>query len=472
MWLMIRIRIAICQDLTVSLDANGDASISNSAVDNGSNDACGIASLSVAPSTFTCNEVRDNTVTLTVTDGNGNTSSCNATVTVEDNVPPVMTCNNITLDVGTLTDPTDWIRISPSDIGNATDACGINRLRIPGPGTLRNFDCDDIGVNSRTLEGRDVNGNISTCTANVTVIDGVAPTAVCNDLTVQLDASGSYSIAASDENAIGSGSSDVCGIASLSVGPSTFGCNEVGSNTVTLTVTDNNGNTSTCSATVTVEDNVPPVMTCNNITLDVGTLADPTDWIRISPSDIGNATDACGINRLRIPGPGTLRNFDCDDIGVNSRTLEGRDVNGNISTCTANVTVIDGVAPTAVCNDLTVQLDASGSYSIAASDENAIGNGSSDVCGIASLSVSPSTFGCSDIATNPNEVTLTVTDDNGNTSSCNATVTVEDNVAPVASCQPHTVELNSSGNGTMTAADVDNGSTDACGIQAAGRLTD
>ena len=42
-------------------------------------------------------------------------------------------------------------------------------------------------------------------------------------------------------------------------GISAFTCAEVGDNTVTLTVTDNNGNTNTCPAIVTVEDNIAPV---------------------------------------------------------------------------------------------------------------------------------------------------------------------------------------------------------------------
>jgi hypothetical protein len=47
-------------------------------------------------------------------------------------------------------------------------------------------------------------------------------------------------------------------------------------------------------------------------------------------------------------------------------------------------------------------------------------------------------------------VTLTVTDANGNTSTCDATVTVEDNIAPTAICQNITVQLDATGNVTIT----------------------
>jgi hypothetical protein len=43
-----------------------------------------------------------------------------------------------------------------------------------------------------------------------------------------------------------------------------------------------------------------------------------------------------------------------------------------------------------------------------------------------------------------------VTDANGNTSTCDATVTVEDNVAPTAICQNITVQLDATGNVTIT----------------------
>ncbi|MEY8867889.1 hypothetical protein AB9K24_00150, partial [Meridianimaribacter flavus] len=93
----------------------------------------------------------------------------------------------------------------------------------------------------------DNNGNVSTCSATVTVEDNTAPTAVCQNATVVLDASGNGSITTSD---IDNGSNDACGIASMSLDQTSFDCSNVGANTVTLTVTDNNGNVSTCSATV------------------------------------------------------------------------------------------------------------------------------------------------------------------------------------------------------------------------------
>ncbi|MBT8270263.1 MAG: hypothetical protein KJN59_13665, partial [Bacteroidia bacterium] len=118
-------------------------------------------------------------------------------------------------------------------------------------------------------------------------------------------------------------------------------------------------------------------------------------------------------------------------------------------------------APTALCQNITVSLDAFGNATIVASD---VDGGSSDPDNDPiTLSVSPSSFDCSNIGANT--VTLTVTDTNENLSStCNAIVTIVDDTLPNAICQDVTVQLDASGNASVTAAQVDNGSNDNCGV--------
>ena len=121
---------------------------------------------------------------------------------------------------------------------------------------------------------------------------------------------------------------------------------------------------------------------------------------------------------------------------------------------------VDG-PPTAVCQDITVQLDASGNATILPSD---VDGGSSDAEGAVTLSLDNNTFGCADVGVTTT-VTLTVTDSIGQTASCTATVTVEDNVNPtILVNSPYILELDATGNAILTVADLDNGTTDACGI--------
>jgi hypothetical protein len=116
--------------------------------------------------------------------------------------------------------------------------------------------------------------------------------------------------------------------------------------------------------------------------------------------------------------------------------------------------------PIAACKNITLPLNAAGTASITPAS---IDNGSTWDCGFGSWSVSTSSFTCANLG--PNNVTLTITDEQGNVASCIAVVNVVDNIYPVALCQDVTIYLNSSGLASVTAAEVNNGSYDNCGIQ-------
>jgi len=403
---------AVCQNITVQLDASGNASIIPGDVDGGSTDICGIASLAVDIDTFDCSDVGSPvTVTLTVTDTSGNTDTCTAIVTVEDNIAPNAICQDITVQL----DATGNASITGADINNgSSDACGIDTL-VASPNT---FDCSDVGSPvTVTLTVTDVNGNVSTCTATVTVEDNVSPVAICQDITVQLDATGNASITGAD---IDNGSSDACGIDTLVVSPNTFDCSDVGSPvTVTLTVTDVNGNVSTCTATVTVEDNVPPVAICQDITVQL----DATGNVSIVAADVdGGSTDACGIASLSID----IMDFTCADIGPNNVTLTVTDVNGNLSMCTAIVTVVDLMGPEITCPpDQTVDPGISNLFYIvpdywANGDATATDNCTDPVV-ITSQDPAPGTL----LPDGVYPITITAEDEFGNISTCTFELTVE-----------------------------------------------
>ncbi len=433
---------ALCQNVTVQLNAAGSGSTTAAAVNNGSSDACGIAALALNTTSFTCANIGANTVTLTVTDVNSNTSTCTATVTVQDNVAPTALCQNVTVQLNAAGSGST----AAAAVNNgSSDACGIAALAL----NTTSFTCANIGANTVTLTVTDVNSNINTCTATVTVQDNVAPTALCQDVTVSLNAAGSGSTTAA---AVNSGSSDACGIATMALSNTSFTCANIGANTVTFTVTDVNSNTSTCTATVTVQDNVAPTALCQDVTVSLNAAGNGST----AAAAVNNgSSDACGIAALAL----NTTSFTCANIGANTVTFTVTDVNSNTSTCSATVTVQDNVAPVAICQDVIVALDVSGNGAITTAD---VDNGSNDACGIATMTLSNTSFTCANIGANT--VTLTVTDVNSNTSTCTATVTVQDNVVPAAVCQDVIVALDASGNGATTTADVDNGSNDACGI--------
>src|SRR5690606_11589911 len=117
-----------------------------------------------------------------------------------------------------------------------------------------------IGVTTITFTATDSNGNTSSCDFTITVVDNQAPLAVCQDITIELDANGLATINPED---LDGGSTDNCaGPLSFSASQTVFDCSNLGENTITLTVTDAEGNSSTCTAIVTVEDNIAPVALC------------------------------------------------------------------------------------------------------------------------------------------------------------------------------------------------------------------
>ncbi len=432
---------AICQDFTVSLDSNGDASIATADIDNGSSDNCGTVILSLDNDTFDCTNIGGNTVTLTVDDGNGNSDSCTATVTVEDNENPNAVCQNIMVSL----DATGDAMIIPQDVdGGSNDNCGIISLSIDDDA----FDCNDIGDQPVVLTVDDGNGNTDQCTATVTVKDNMVPMAVCQDITVQLDAVGIATIGTGD---IDNGSSDNCGGITLGLSQTLFDCFHLGSNAVTLTVDDDNGNSSSCTGTVTVEDNMAPMAACQDITVQLDGSGNST----ITTADIDNgSSDNC---------PPTLaldiQSFDCSNIGANTVTLTVSDAAGNSSQCTATVTVEDNIAPVLICQNIGVSLDITGNVTIT---PQMVASAFGDNCGVPTLSLDISTFDCSNVGANP--VTVTGTDGSGNSNTCSATVTIIDDSPPIAMCQDVTVQLDGLGIATITQADIENGSTDACGI--------
>ncbi|MCP4123138.1 MAG: T9SS type A sorting domain-containing protein [Bacteroidetes bacterium] len=394
---------ALCQNITIQLDASGNQSITATQIDNGSTDVCGITSIALDTTDFNCNDVEQNIVTLTATDNNGNTAACTAMVSVFDTIQPIAICMGLTVQL----DGSGTASITPADVDNGSnDACGIN-LSLD----TTSFVCGDVGLNTVTLTVTDDNSNIASCTSQVTVSDTVSPVAICMDLTIQLDASGNVAVA---PIAADNGSNDACGIESLSLSQSSFACGDVGANSETLTVTDVNGNTSSCSTQLTVQDTISPTASCQDVTAQLDASGDAS----ISASQVDNgSTDACGVLNTVID----ITDFDCDSVGSVLVTLTVTDNNSNTSSCTASVLVADTVSPIALCNDLTIQLDGLGNGAITPASVN---NNSTDACGIASLALNNSTFECAD--TGIQQVTLTATDNNGNSQTCTAQITVED----------------------------------------------
>lgn len=108
---------------------------------------------------------------------------------------------------------------------------------------------------------RDTAGNIDSCSSFVYILDTLAPTPICTNVTLYLDSNLQAQLIATT---LDNGSTDNCGISSISISQSSFSCNDIGINNVSLIIRDLAGNTDSCIAQVTVIDTSSIRVTCTN----------------------------------------------------------------------------------------------------------------------------------------------------------------------------------------------------------------
>ena len=183
---------------------------------------------------------------VTVTDATGCSATASYTVRQQDVAPPSVRTRSFVL----LLSAAGTATLAPADVDNgSTDNCAF-ALSLD----RTTFNCANLGPNTVTLTATDAAGLSSSAPAIVTVLDGLRPTAIAQNVTLQLDANGTATVSAAQ---VDNGSSDNCGVSKLSVAPTLFTCAKPGPNAVTLTVTDASGNVSTASAIVTVVGSLP-----------------------------------------------------------------------------------------------------------------------------------------------------------------------------------------------------------------------
>ena len=345
------------------------------------------------------------TVVYRATDPSGNSATCSFTVTVKELIPPTITC------------PANVMVNSPSNECSATATYGsitaTDNCTAPSI-TLASGQASNtvfpVGINTVVYRATDVSGNSSTCSFTVTVKDVTPPVAKCKSATLNLTSSGSVTLPASSVN---NASTDNCSL-SLSVTPSTLTCSNVGATIVTLRATDPSGNTSTCTASVSVKDVTPPTALCKTINVYLN----DQGKVSITPAQVNNNSfDACGIATMTI----NQSQFNCSHTNGSPVlvALTLKDVNNNQSSCVAQVYVRDNIAPTAFCTDKTVTLNASG-YAVVQTQPLAIN--SADNCSVTAYSPLTKTYTMANIGTN--SLTITVKDWSNNSSTCVSQVTV------------------------------------------------
>jgi gliding motility-associated-like protein len=344
-------------------------------------------------------------VTWTATDTAGNTTTKTQLVTVVDTtVPTISAPSAITVNVSESC-TVSGINLGLPIVGDNCPSTLIVSNNAPSGNTFT------IGVNTVVWTVIDGAGNIATATQLVTVIDDIAP--VLDNVSPVIATAGSTCTATVVLPTPIATDNCTNGLVVTNNAPA-GGIYPLGVTTVTWTVTDASNNTSTRTQTVTVIDVTAPVFApLSTINLSAG-----NNCIAVFTMPTPIVTDNC-TSVVTITNNAPAGGF---PIGTTIVTWIATDESGNISTATQQVVVTDTTAPTVLTQNVTVELDENGQASITVASIN---NGSTDNCGIQSITASQLTFDCGDEGSNT--VVVTVTDIYGNVATANVTVTVENN---------------------------------------------
>jgi hypothetical protein len=190
------------------------------------------------------------------------------------------------------------------------------------------FTCTNSYVVTRTFTATDECGNDSTASQTITIQDTTNPM-----LTIPAD----YTAECSDEHPLDEATAtDNCGMVTIDeVADTTFSdCPGNYVVTRTFTATDECGNDSTASQTITIQDTTNPALM-----IPADYTAECSD---MHPLDEATATDNCGMVTIEEVADTT---YSCPNSYVVTRTFTATDECGNDSVATQTITIQDTTAP-------------------------------------------------------------------------------------------------------------------------------
>ena len=280
-------------------------------------------------------------VEYTFTDNSGNSATCNFTLVVKDLLPPTFTfCPS---DITVSTEPNmcaavaDWTEPIPAD------NCEIESLATniqPGNNL-------SVGEYEVVYFALDYTPNQASCTFTVTVVDLSAPIWTNPPTDITANAPAGTCEAAVDYGSIVA--FDNCSDVTYETDMASGSVFPLGETTVTVTATDELGNSTEAAFVVTVEDVTPPTITCpeaitvktdGTIVSDASNFVTSTEAVSCTQVSINTntpiSTDDCTPLLVTTPNPNNPTTF---AIGQTTISYTAQDNSGNTSSCQVNITV-------------------------------------------------------------------------------------------------------------------------------------
>ncbi len=383
----------------------------------------------------------------TATDLCGNSSSCEQTISVEDNNPPILVCPpNMVLNC-----PADT-SVGNTGIGTATDDC--NDVIVTYSDSVVLGSCPNTFTVYRRWTATDLCDNSASHVQVLDVVDNTAPVMDCPG-TMTLNCPADTAIAVTGMPTVTEECNDSVVVTHVNV-VTPGACPGAFTLVRTFTATDLCGNSVSCSQTIIVVDNAPPSIMCpGDFTLNCD-----MDTSVVATGGPATATDLCDMTTIDVSYSSSTIPGSCPSNYTLIRTWSATDACDNTATCQQTIVVRDVQAPVITCPTSTTLA--------CPADTSATANGMAtaiDGCDNSPVisyvdNVTPGSC--------PNTFSIdrvwTATDNCGNASSCTQVIIVEDVLPPTITC-PIDVTIDCPANtdpsntGSATADDACNSTT-------------
>ena len=420
--------------------------------------------------------------TFTATDGTNASTAATVSLSVIDNVTPVANAQSLSTNENTAI--TGSLVATDADNNLLTYAIAVS----PTHGTLTSFTASTgaftytptagyWGPDSFTFTATDGTNASTAATVSLSVIDNVTPVANSQSVSTNENTAVSGSLVATDTDnnplTYAIAVSPTHGtLTSFTASTGAFAYTPTagywGPDSFTFTATDGTNASTAATVSLSVIDNVTPVANGQSVSTNENTAI--TGSLVATDADNNPLTYAIAVS----PTHGTLTSFNASTgafsytptagyWGPDSFTFTATDGTNTSTAATVSLSVIDNVAPVANAQSLSTNENtaASGSLVAADADNNPLtyaiavppthGTLTSFNASTGAFTYTPTTgyWG-------PDSFTFTATDGTNTSTAATVSLSVIDNVTPVANAQSLSTNENTAASGSLVAADADN----------------